>query len=355
MRSIPILLLFFIACGINSFAQMQTDTFTFSFEGRRYAGAIDLPEQKKPTALIILVPGSGKTDMVAGKWYHNLRRYFTDQGLACVVWDKAGCGKSEGVFNGDVSVQSSAQEAIVAIEELKRRHIQGSEKIGLWGLSRGGWVCPLIISSYPSIAFWISVSGPDGEENFGYLLETNFQIEGRSKKETRKLMKAWYANTDIARHGGTFEENMKATSCLRSDSFYTFITHGSRKPTLEGFLKWQKGFETGENMPINEKTGLQIYFPDFDKVLDKVNCPVLAIFGKKDSQVDWRKTKALYKETIGKNPHTTLAIKTFPNGNHIIETCKTGGYREKLEKREFCEGYLETMSSWLAANGLSGL
>jgi pimeloyl-ACP methyl ester carboxylesterase len=348
-RSVFMLLLALSLHHVSGKEPMKTDTVSFVFEGKKLTGLLDLPGNKKPEALILLIPGSGSTNMVDGNgYYKRLRSFFTDEGFACYVWDKSGCGKSEGVFNGDNSIQNSAQEAIVAIEELKRLNIPGSDKVGLWGLSRGGWVCPLIIADYPSIAFWISVSGPDGEDNFGYLLERNFLIEGRSKEETQLLMKAWYSNTDIARHGGTFEENQKAIEPLRNDSFYTFITKGDSKPTKEKYIKWQKSFRDGTNpYPVNEQTGLQVYFPDFDKVLGKLNCPVLAISGEKDSQVDWQKTIALYQKSIGKTTPATLTVKTFPDGNHNLFKCKTGGFREKLDKIEFCEGYFDTMSAWL--------
>lgn len=345
MKRYILILLLGLSLHTSGSQMMRTDTLSFIFEGKRFSGILDLPNDKTPTGLIILVPGSGKTNMVSGNWNSDLRSQFVKEGYACYVWDKAGCGKSEGVFNANQPVQNSAKEAITAIEELKRQNIPGSDKIGLWGHSRAGWICPLIIADYPSIAFWISVSGPDDKETYGYLLERNFLIEGRNKKETKKLMKEWQNGFEIARHGGTFEENLQATENLRNDPFYIFMSNNS-KPSLEGFLKWQKKFQTGENI-VDEKSGLQIYIPEFDKILNQVNCPVLTIFGEKDTQVNWKRTKQLYKKTIGKNPRARLTIKTFPKGNHNIYECKTGGFREKLVKRKFCDGYLETMSAWL--------
>lgn len=348
MKQYIFILLFTAPLHLSAGPVVKTDTFSFLFEGKKRTGLLDQPIDKKPVGLIILVPGSGSTNMIQNGWYYrSIRSFFVGEGFACYVWDKGGCGMSEGVFNGDVSVQESAREAVVAIEELKRLHIPGSERIGLWGLSRGGWVCPQIIKDYPSVAFWISVSGPDAEESFGYLLERNFLIEGRSEEETKRLIKAWYSNLDIARHGGSFEENQKATEMLRNDSFYMFICQGSPKPTKEAYLKWQKSLMNGENLPVNEKTGLQIYFPELDTILCNINCPVLAIFGEKDSQVPWERAITLYQHTMGKNPDTILTIKTFPDANHNMFRCKTGGYREKLDTVEFCDGYFEVMAAWL--------
>jgi pimeloyl-ACP methyl ester carboxylesterase len=339
--------------SFNLYAQekIKTDTFNFVFEGKKLNGLVDLPLGKEPTTIVVLVPGSGKTDIVAGNGFSGLRKQFIAQGLACLIWDKAGCGKSEGVFEYNQTVQNSAAEVVAAIKELKSQHIPGFGKVGLWGISRAGWICPLVIEQYPSIAFWISVSGTDDRDNYGYLLKKNFIIEGRTKAEADKLVAEWQNGNDIARNGGSFEENQKATQNIRRDPFYIFMA-GNSSPTSEGYLKWQKKFQTGENV-VDAKSGLLIYVPDFEMVLKKIHCPVLAIFGEKDSQVDWQKTMALYKKSLGKNHPAQLTIKTIPNGNHNMQKCKTGGYREKLLVRQPAIGYYETMQKWIRENGFS--
>jgi pimeloyl-ACP methyl ester carboxylesterase len=165
---------------------------------------------------------------------------------------------------------------------LKRRKIGGSGKIGLWGISRAGYVCPLVIQEYASIAFWISVSGPDSLDSSPYRIE----------------------------------------SAIRNI-----------------------------NYKRDEKTKAVIIVPDFKEILNSIKCPVLSINGEKDYVVDWRKTLALYKEAIGKNNNKKLTIKTFPDGNHGMRKCKTGALNEVIDKEEFCDGYIEIMTTWLKENG----
>jgi len=346
LKVLVVLLLMLLSCK-SGYAQMQTDTFTFSFEGKRYSGLVNTPTGKTPKAMVVIVTGSGKTNIVAGNGYSKLRSHLIKEGLACLVWDKAGCGKSEGVFNYDQTVQNSASEVIAAITEAKSKKIPGSEKVGLWGISRGGWICPLVIDEYP-VDFWISVSGPDDKENFGYLLESNFRIEGRSEAQTQLLVSEWKKGNEVFRNGGSFEEYQKATQNLRIDSFWLAVS-GSPY-TSEGYARNQKNFLAEKHL-FDEETGLGIYVPEFDKVLNKIHCPVLAIFGEKDSQVDWKKTKALYEKTMGSKPSANLTIKVLPNCNHIMLSCKTGGYREDLSNSETCPGYYDTMLSWLKEQG----
>lgn len=72
----------------------------------------------------------------------------------------------------------------------QRLGLPGAEKIGLWGLSRAGWICPLINVLYP-IDFWISVSGTNDQENYGYLLASNLRIAGMSEAEVTGLHQTW--------------------------------------------------------------------------------------------------------------------------------------------------------------------
>lgn len=344
-------IIFLFGFFISSFGQMKTENFEFTFDSIKYNGIINLPEENEPTSIIIIVPGSGKTNFVAGDWYDDLRSHFVQFGFAVCVWDKAGCGKSEGEFDNQQSMQSSAKEAIEAIEELKRRKIPGSNKIGLWGISRAGWICPLIIQQYPSIAFWISASGTDQFDNYRYLLESNFLIKGRSVSQTHLLMTEWDHRVKVFRKGGqTYDEYIQATKNLFQDPFYKSLA-GVRVSEKE-FYEAPNYYKNSKDV-FDEETGLQIVLPNFENILNTIQCPVLAIFGEKDSQVDWRKTKALYEKTIGENSTAELTTKLLPDCNHNIQKCDTGGLGENLEKYNWraCDDYYQTMKKWLQMHG----
>ena len=103
---------------------------------------------------------------------------------------------------------------------------------------------------------------------------------------------------------------------------------------------------------FDKKSGLWVVIEDFDQTLQKVECPVLALFGAKDSQVDWRKTKKMYEENIGNKQNSNLTIKVFENCNHNIKKCITCAYGEDLSELRWqaCDGYYNTMETWLRKN-----
>jgi pimeloyl-ACP methyl ester carboxylesterase len=327
---------------------MTTEPFEFVADGKTLRGVIDRPTDRAPRAVLLFVHGYGRTDVVAQSWYFDLRTRFTEMGVATVVWDKPGCGTSEGTFDISQPVASSAREVVAAVREIRRKTLPGVERIGLWGISRAGWIAPLAIAEEPAIGFWISVSGPDDKENFPYLLESNLRIEGRSDEQIRVVMGELRRGFDLTVHGGTFEQYLDATKTLRGDPFMLFL-HGSPDRSRAEFLEEQRRFRSGE-LQWDHATGLMVYVPGFRDLLGRLDVAVLALFGEKDTNVDWRKTRALYGQTIGRNPKARLTIRTFPDGNHNLRPARTGGYREMLETLKspaMSEGYYETMLDWL--------
>lgn len=326
--------------------------FTFEANGSRLVGLLDAPTHRAPQATIIIVHGYGETNVVEQNAYADLRSHFTGIGMNVLVWDKPGRGRSEGEFDINQPVESSADEVVAAVHALRTQGIPGSEKVGLWGISRAGWIAPLAIKAEPSIGFWISVSGVDDKENAPYLIASNLPIEGRSPEETERVMRAWHQSLDAVWGGDSYESYLEAAKVWSQDPFVQFMGWGE-PATREAFHEYQRQFNQGE-IKVDKETGLTVYVPDFDSILDSLDIPVLALFGSKDTNVDWRKTAALYRETIGSNPDAKLSIRVFDDANHNLKQAKTGGIREMYGQgwnTPYANGYFETMADWLVANG----
>ena len=342
-------LISFLVSSSTGQEKSKQDTFNFQFEGNTLHGYIDWPKVDAPSAMVILIPGHGKTNFRDPSFYYDpLIQTFKDAGLAVVRWDRAGCGDSEGTYNHHQTVQSSADEALVAIKTLEDRNIQGTERIGLWGISRGGYICPLILQRDPSIAFWISVSGTDGLNSWDYMFKSNMQFAGKSEAEAELLLSEYLNGYIVMETGGTYEAYLASRQHFLKDSFCISYL-GLTEPNLESYKKDQAAvMAEASTYERDPETKSVIVIPKFKKVLRQTPCPVLAIFGEKDFVVDWQRTKVLYEENIKKKK---LTIKTFPDGNHSIFKCKTGAANEQLERYEFCGGYFDSIGQWLLQEG----
>ncbi|MEO3690315.1 alpha/beta hydrolase family protein [Roseateles paludis] len=320
---------------------MVTEPFSFQSGGHRLSGFLDRPDEGVAQGVVIIIHGYGRTDVKSQTSWADLRQLFTSMGLATVVWDKPGCGHSEGEFDANQPVADSAREVVDAAQALRARGVAGAAHIGLWGISRAGWIAPLAIQQDRAIAFWISVSGVDDQESFGYLLHTNLLIEGRTPNQAQELTEQWKQGGATLRAGGSYQDYLAATQDLRKDPFLMWLGFKADEP---GFRQEQAQWLAKPGQ-VHPETGLVIYVPGFADILAHIDIPVLAVFGEKDSSVDWRRTQALYERTLGRN----LTVLSFANANHNLHQAKTGGLREMMEmqRREPVPGYREAMAAWL--------
>ncbi|MEM6380944.1 MAG: alpha/beta hydrolase, partial [Bacteroidota bacterium] len=278
-------------CSNPIFGQVNHDNFEFEYNNIKYSGSIELPNQTAK-GLIVLIPGHGPTDFIEGAEYGELRSFFNKSGFSVCFWDKAGCGKSEGNYNHGQSIESSAEEALAALSKIRSLKVPGSDQIGLWGISRAGWICPLIIEQDPSIAFWISVSGTDQFENTRYMLEANLRAEGRSEPEIEILMDEWdHYQKVLVRGGESLEDFVSAISNLMKDSYFNSRNF---QFTEEGFKNVQNYYQNS-GISYDDSTNLAIMVDGFADKLSGINIPVLAVLGEKDSQIDWKSTIAFYR------------------------------------------------------------
>jgi len=103
---------------------------------------------------VVLFHGSGlqKRDLITARW-------FAAEGIAALAYDKRGVGESGGDFRM-VPFMELCDDGLGAIKYLKSRKEIDAKRIGVWGLSQGGWLGPRAASRSADVAFVIAVSGP---------------------------------------------------------------------------------------------------------------------------------------------------------------------------------------------------
>ncbi|MGB3454950.1 MAG: CocE/NonD family hydrolase [Litorimonas sp.] len=330
-------------------AAFDTRPIRFEANGLRLSGLLDTPADGVARGLVIFVHGYGGTDVVAGNWHYDLRSRFAAMGVSSLIWDKPGQGESEGAFDIDQPVESSAREVLAAAAWLRETGVPGHQSIGLWGISRAGWTAPLALAQDEALAFWISVSGVDGLESYGYLLETNWRLMGYGTEEIDRLLGQWRAGVAAVHAGDPADVYRAATRDYRADPFVRALGGGTGEVTDAQYAAYQRQWRDAGHR-IDPETGLRIYVDGFDALLSRVRVPVLALFGAKDSSVDWQATRALYEDTLGQGADAALTIRVFPDGNHNLHVARTGSYEEmiaQLGSHRMVDGYYDTITGWL--------
>jgi pimeloyl-ACP methyl ester carboxylesterase len=115
----------------------------FESRGTKLAGSLVMPKGVAPRAAVVFVHGSGKQsrDLGLGKW-------FASAGIAALVYDKRGAGKSGGTYEGEQSVSEKnidllADDAAAASKALANHPAMKGIPTGIAGISQAGWIAPL--------------------------------------------------------------------------------------------------------------------------------------------------------------------------------------------------------------------
>jgi dienelactone hydrolase len=302
----------------------------------KLAGTLVLPADSHPHPAVVLFHGSGaqERDLFTARW-------FAEQGIAALAYDKRGVGKSTGNFR-TVPFMELCDDGLAAIDYLKSRREIDAKRIGVWGLSQGGWLGPLAASRSPEVSFVIAVSGP-----------------GVSPGEQ---MIVYYANE--LRSEGVIESDVQEASVLRRDIWNylsTGVGYKKAKTELEqGRTKrWYKQVKAQQDdlfgllqppaelsNPEHPRFNWFQHEMNYDPVptLRMVRVPALFLFGDKDQLIPVAESVAAIRRVLAEEGHHNFTIRELPNDDHGMRLMSGESYGEIDPE------YLQTMRAWLATH-----
>ena len=336
-----------VATVAERFAPGTTADFEFTSSGVQLSGVLDVPAAQPAQALILFVHGYGETDVRGWSMYAGLRSRFTELGIATAIWDKPGQGRSGGTFDINQPVAESAQEVVDAANYLRKIHAPGAHYIGIWGVSRAGWIAPIALSRDRDLEFWVSVSGVSAEDNFSYLLLSNLPYEGGSHELSARLADEWRAGCEVFRGGGSYAAYQEATQALQANEYINRMRGGW--PTWAEYELQQKYCTLGACTHIDDDMCSFVHIEKFDEMLAALDVDMLALFGEKDLNVDWRKTRQLYEQAVGSNGTGTLVVKTFADADHNLNVAENGSLKEMqgMTSSRKSDGFYQVQIDWL--------
>jgi pimeloyl-ACP methyl ester carboxylesterase len=79
--------------------------------------------------------------------------------------------------------------------------------------------------------------------------------------------------------------------------------------------------------------------------LEKVTCPVLAVFGEIDALTPVAETTANYRNGLGQAGNKDVTIKVFPSADHALLVWPKPN--DQAHWPVLAAGYLDAMTSWI--------
>lgn len=313
----------------------------------RLAGTLTLPPGSGPHPAILLIPGSGKQDRdetVCGHrpfliWADTLTR----AGIATLRLDDRGVGGSSG--DKDQATHADLLDDVrFALAHLREHPAIDATRIGALGHSEGGVLAAAVAaSSDVSLAVMLGTPGLRGDR------VVHAQAEAISRA-------AGLSGEAIA-HERAMNEEVFALVMSERD------TRELEPELIEVFRRrlstWPGGGPTGAELDGAARTMAEVVltpaFRDFlladpAPSLRKVGCPVLALIGDRDIQVDSGPNLAAIRSALAASRFPESTVELVPGVNHLFQECRTGTIEEYEEIEEtVTPRVLRRVSDWIAA------
>lgn len=318
-------------------------------EGRvRLAGTLTLPETGAPHPAVVLVSGSGPQNRDEALMGHRpflvLADALTRRGIAVLRYDDRGVGESTGNF-GTALTTDFAQDALAGVHYLRSRPDIAADRIGIVGHSEGGLVAPIAANRSKLVAFIVLLAGPSvsGAEVVAHQTQLIARAMGESEEAIESGAEINRDLFEILRTADADDNDEELVSQLgeRLEAAYDEMPAdakekaGDKKKFVDSRIKrltspWFRFFATYDPAPA----------------LREVRCPVLAVFGEKDLQVDPRQNLPNMKAALADNDDVTVV--ELPGLNHLFQTCDTGSMTEYATIEEtFAPIALEVIGAWI--------
>ncbi len=270
---------------------------------------------------LLLLPGSGPSTRSDSEAF---AQPFLRAGFAVLAFDKRGCGDSTGSWLTS-SLDDLAADGRALFDWVAARAEVEAGRVGLVGISQGGWVAPLVASGRAEVAFIIALTGggvsPRVIERFDY---------------ERRLERAGVVGDDLASARRTI------------DAYFAYLSGGAPRSAVTSQLEsgkersWPGDLGIGRVLPSEAQRPAWAWVATFDPEpsLRSLRSPVLAMIGGRDRDPSME-VKA-WQAALAENPDPRTEIRVTPGAGHVLTV---GGTHMR---GIFNDRALDNMAAWAA-------
>ena len=301
-----------------------TEEVTFTNGDAVLKGTLTLPENcDRKTPVLIMVTGSGlqnrDEELFGHKPFAVIADAFARAGIATLRYDDRGFGES----TGDVvlcTTEDLKNDALAGVKLLRDRF----ERVGVIGHSEGGTIA-LMLAGERQVDFAVSLAGMvvSGAETLLAQNRRAFESAGLPESEVEAFARLLSDTFTAIRTRAPLPsaDNYDITDALRKN--YAAALPSFRTPYMEFFL------------------GL-----DLSASLSGITCPVMALNGTKDTQVQCDRNIAALEAGLPSNSRSV--IRAEDGLNHLFQHCVTGEVSEyKSIEETFSPEVLSEMIAWI--------
>jgi len=310
------------------------------------AATLRLPSGQGPHPAVVLVHGSGPGTR---SQLSLSASFFARLGLAVLWYDKRGCGRSTGDWKL-VDLEELAADALAAARWLRVRPGIDPRRVGLWGISQGGWITPLAGAMDPAVAFVINSSGPGTSlrRQDLYMMENMLRAGGMAEGDVDLALRTFSTLYDYGRGKAPAEALDALMAKVR------------QSPALKELALPPAAEITPAALYAQQAIGDPAWFyhldPDRDALAPyrRLRCPLLVTYGKLDATVPVEESARLITETLRGAGHSDFRVEVLPATGHGFAAMQEGKPPAPVQPGRISAGFFAAIENWLRQRGLCG-
>ncbi len=300
-------------------ATLREEEVEFSNGPVRLSGTLILPSSAPPYPAIVMAHGSGGEGRFANRF---LARRFAEAGIAALIFDKRGVGKSTGDWR-TAGFEDLAADVASGVAMLRTRQDIRKGRIGLFGHSQGGTLLPLAAGASGAIAFVVASAASavptDSAERFSLRNATDYA-------------------------------NLPSDEAARANEYVVEVVrvayHGAPRTRLDSLAR---AFDAKSwRFPLPDSTSSYWSFSrriaGYDPVgrWRAVRAPVLLLYGSADQRVPAAASVQAIRDALAAGHHDRPTVCVYAGADHTERIRRPGDVWPRNG-----DGYLEDMALWL--------
>jgi pimeloyl-ACP methyl ester carboxylesterase len=312
-----------------------TENRTFRSGDATLDGTLYLPGGGQALGAVVVTHSASKP-LRDALLYQHLKEMLPPLGIAVLTYDRRGSGRSGGKLK-DSDYAMLADDAIAAVRMLKADARIDPDRIGIWGLSQGGWLSLLAAARSADVRFVVSIAAPlvTPDVQMMFRSENVLRIDGYSEAEIAQMRATRKSVDDYMRGTGDRANAQQLIDAAQNkpwfDKMYLGKTVGDRSTS-----RWRKEIEY-DPLPT----------------LDQVHVPTLILFGGNDPVVPVATSVA----RINARPRPGMTLHVVAGADHHMATsvdpkaqmdpAQSDGARPDAPE------YFAILANWMTAQGIA--
>lgn len=281
-------------------------------------------------------------------YYRIYAQHFVQHGIAALIYDKRGHGDSTGEPLSS-QIFELIEDADAAFRFVQSHLAIDTHRVGVWGMSNGGWVDLGVATQHPEIAFVMNFSPsgvpPSRQEQIRRVNVS--RLLGAQSEQLRFLETFWELVFKFLIHDEWTDELETALQRIQQETEWRYLLKDAGGAWL---------FDTSIAQ-IKSEYGGAWRDGGFDPapLYAQLRCPVLCLWGEEDTVLPVAESITCIQKVLQASSHPDWTLLTFPKANHLLYLNRASvdeqtneAMHEQMKDIQFPAGLFEFMTTWVS-------